>query len=211
MFPIRNDLKEGDALSPLLFKFALEYAIKRFRINQDSLKLNGKHQLMFYADDVNKLGGSIHAMKDKAESVVLASNEIGLQLNADNTKNMVMSQVQNAGRSHNKKIDNRSLEIVVESKYLGTNLSHKNSIQEEIKSRMKSGNARYNSVQLKSNGDGTSPSCKPFLIGNMSDIFFPTLTPLYVSVRHNFISLTILMVIPNSVTIIYKTSLLIES
>jgi hypothetical protein len=47
------------------------------------LKLNGKHQLMFYADDVIILGGSIHAMKDKAESLVLASNEIGLKVNAD--------------------------------------------------------------------------------------------------------------------------------
>ena len=59
MFPIRNGLKQGDALSPLLFNFALEYAIKRFQVNQGGLLLNGTHQLLAYADDVNILGGSV--------------------------------------------------------------------------------------------------------------------------------------------------------
>ena len=58
-FPIRNGLKQGDARTPMLFNFGLEYAIRRVQVNQDGLKLGGTHQLLAYADDVNKLGGSI--------------------------------------------------------------------------------------------------------------------------------------------------------
>jgi len=65
-FPIRNDLKQGDALSPMLFNFALEYAIRRVQVNQDGLKLNGTHQLLIYANDVNIMGVSIHTLQKNA-------------------------------------------------------------------------------------------------------------------------------------------------
>jgi len=53
MFPLKNDWKQGDALSPLLFHFALEYAIRRVQVNKDGLKLNGTHHILAYADDAN--------------------------------------------------------------------------------------------------------------------------------------------------------------
>ena len=89
MFPIRNGLKQGDALSALIFNFVLEYAIRRVQVNQDGLKLNGTHQLLAYANDVNILGGSAHTVKENAEALVVATKENGLEVNADKTKYMI--------------------------------------------------------------------------------------------------------------------------
>jgi len=105
MFPIRNGLTQGDALSPLLFNFALEYAIRRVQVNQDGLKLNGTHQILVHANDVNTLGRSVHSIEKNMEVLVVTSKETGLEVNADKTKYMVTSQYQNAGRSHNIKTD----------------------------------------------------------------------------------------------------------
>jgi hypothetical protein len=101
--------------------------------------LNDTHHLLVYADDVNILGGSIHSIKKNADDLMIASKEIGLEVNAENTKDMVMSRNQNAGHNHNIKIDNKSFEKVEEFKYLGATLMNRNSIHEEIKSRSKSG------------------------------------------------------------------------
>ena len=56
------------------------------------MTLNGTHQLLVYADDVNILGGSVHTVKKNAEALVAATKEIGLEVNADKTKYMVVSE-----------------------------------------------------------------------------------------------------------------------
>jgi hypothetical protein len=79
--------------------------------------------------------------------IVVATKETGLEVHTDKTKYMIMSRDQNAGRSHCMSVDNSSIERVEEFKYLGTTLTNQNSIQEEIKSRLKLGNAICYSVQ----------------------------------------------------------------
>jgi hypothetical protein len=85
VFPIKNGLKQGDVLSPLLFNFALGYAIRRVQINLDGLKLNGTYQLLVYADYVTILVGSVHTIKENTEALAVASKEIGLEVNDDKT------------------------------------------------------------------------------------------------------------------------------
>ena len=62
-FAIKNVLKQGDASAPLLFNIVLNYAITKFQVNQDGLKLNGTYKLLVCSDEVNIMGGSVHTIK----------------------------------------------------------------------------------------------------------------------------------------------------
>jgi hypothetical protein len=76
MFPSKNGLLQGDALSPLLFSFAVVYVIRGVQVNQDRLKLNGIHQVLVYADDVNMLNRNVGVIKKNREPLVATSKEI---------------------------------------------------------------------------------------------------------------------------------------
>jgi adenosyl cobinamide kinase/adenosyl cobinamide phosphate guanylyltransferase len=90
-------VKQGDLISPFLFNVALENAIMSVQVNGDGLKLNGTHQLLVYAEDVNILDGSVYTMKKNTDDLVVVSNEIGPEVNAVKTKYVVMFRDQNTG------------------------------------------------------------------------------------------------------------------
>jgi hypothetical protein len=71
------------------------------------LKLRGTQQLLFYADNINTSGRSVHTSKKHTVFLIVTNKENGLEVNADKIKYMVISRDQNSGLSHNKKIDNR--------------------------------------------------------------------------------------------------------
>jgi hypothetical protein len=123
-FTDQNGLKQGDALSPLLFNFALKYTIRRVQEKQEGLKLNRTHQFLAYADDVNILEGNIDTIQKNTEALLDDSKEVGLEVNSEKTKYVLMSR-KKAGHKHSVRIANRSYEGVAKFRYLGTTLTIK--------------------------------------------------------------------------------------
>jgi hypothetical protein len=132
-FPVQNGLKQGDSFSSLLFNFAFEYVIRKVQVNEVSLKLNGMHQLLVYADDINLLGDNVGTIKKNTETLINISKEVGLEVNTEKTKYMLLSLRQNAGRNHVKNIVIRCFENVALLKYLGITVTNQNLFRRKLR------------------------------------------------------------------------------
>jgi hypothetical protein len=95
-FSIQNGLKQEVALSPLFFNFVLVYAIRKVQENQVSLKLIETHQLLAYTADVNLLEDDMDTTNRNTETLFHASSKVGLKINAEKSKYILLSRHQNA-------------------------------------------------------------------------------------------------------------------
>jgi hypothetical protein len=122
-FPIQYGLKQGDALSPMLFNFALEYAIRKVQEHQVGLELNGTHQLLVHADDINLLGHAINTIKGNTKTLLGASKDVGLEINAEKKNYIITPCCPNSGWNQSIRMANGLFENVEKFKYLGMTLT----------------------------------------------------------------------------------------
>ena len=111
------------------------------------LELNGKHQLLVYADDVNMLGENLQTVRKSAEIFIKASKDICLEVNSEKTKYMITSRHQNVIQNQHIVIGNLSFENVEKFRYLGVTVTNTNDLREEVKRRINMGYACYYSLE----------------------------------------------------------------
>jgi hypothetical protein len=97
------------------------------------LKLNATHQFVAHADDVNLLGDNTRTINKNTETLIDISKEVGLEINVEKTKYMLLSRHQKSGQNHDIKITSRSLENVSQFTYLGMTVAHQNLIQGKLR------------------------------------------------------------------------------
>lgn len=141
IFDINNGLRQGDALSPLLFNVALEKATRAAELVVEMYTQRGPQLILAFADDIDIVGTSTIKVKEQFTRLEKESQKMGLKINEEKTKYMHIAR--QAGRDRvgqNVTMGEFNFERVNSFKYLGAILTSENDTSEEIKARIQSGN-----------------------------------------------------------------------
>ncbi|KAL4104510.1 hypothetical protein QTP88_019805 [Uroleucon formosanum] len=139
-FECKTGLRQGDALSPVLFNLALE-KVARSATDTEEMDVIGTHTLLAYADDIIILGKSKLDVEERARKLINSSSSMGLVINENKTKYMVMTR--NAMTKSNLHVGDLTFEQVEDFKYLGVNINEKNNMHNEIRMRINAANRCY--------------------------------------------------------------------
>ena len=146
-FSIKRGVKQGDALSTILFNVVLERAIRGMEINPGGTIYNRTSQILAYADDVVIISRSGQELRHMFMQLESESKKVGLKINESKTKYMITSRSTNKWSHLNElRIENFGFERVNRFKYLGSLITENNVITEEIKERLKDGNKCYGAL-----------------------------------------------------------------
>jgi len=139
-FEVRAGLRQGDALSPILFNLALEKVIRSLPARQN-MEILEQNTILAYADDIVIIGSSRIDVETRTADLIKAAEPIGLKVNQEKTKYLVVSREERA--LDDMLVDGYVFQQVTDFKYLGTNINNRNNMHNEIKLRIASGNKGY--------------------------------------------------------------------
>lgn len=158
-FQVMKGLRQGDALSCMLFNLTLESAMRKLDVNPGGTLLNRTTQALTFADDVDLLSRRVDYLRENFLKIDEEAKKAGLEVNEAKTKYMFMSRNQTLSASH-LQMGGYNFEVVREFKYLGSLVTEKNETQVEVKERLKCGNKSYYSMQHLLKSRLISRKCK---------------------------------------------------
>jgi hypothetical protein len=159
-FDVEEGLRQGDPLATLFFNLTLEAAVRAMDMDTSSTIFTKSSQLLGFADDLDIIGRSVEAVKEKFVALERKGSDLGLRVNDAKTEYMIVTP-SNRQLDQNVTIDTHTFKVVNKFVYLGSQLNTDNDIMDEIKRRVTLGNRSYYSLLkvLKSKSVSRNSKC----------------------------------------------------